>query len=215
MPLLVCSLCLCVSTNQILDATQCGSIGRFINHSCNPNCCVQKWYDTAFIAIGLSNSCLLETWCLFVGSAHTSSVPRVFRFVRSVGKRLRVAIFSSRTIKNGQELSINYSFDRVGGEFMQKCHCGEANCAGFIGCKPTGERGERGQGRQEEEEGQGKEQEGGCSPPVLFSQRSSGLCCVLRTSAPPAVLLTHSQSQLFADMISLPPNCAWRACRVC
>jgi len=29
--------------NMIIDATTCGSSARFVNHSCEPNCKMEKW----------------------------------------------------------------------------------------------------------------------------------------------------------------------------
>jgi hypothetical protein len=32
-----------ISDNEIVDATRFGGLCRFVNHSCNPNCAIQKW----------------------------------------------------------------------------------------------------------------------------------------------------------------------------
>ena len=34
-----------LDNNYIIDAYQYGSLGRFINHSCNPNCYVELYID--------------------------------------------------------------------------------------------------------------------------------------------------------------------------
>ncbi|KAG9007403.1 histone methyltransferase set2 [Tulasnella sp. JGI-2019a] len=80
---------------EFIDATKKGGIGRFANHSCNPNCYVAKWV---------------------------------------VGNRIRMAIFAKRNIIQDEELTFNYNVDRYGND-AQVCHCGEANCVGFIGGK--------------------------------------------------------------------------------
>jgi histone-lysine N-methyltransferase SETD2 len=38
---------------QFIDATKKGDIGRFANHSCNPNCYVSKWFVGKRIRMGI------------------------------------------------------------------------------------------------------------------------------------------------------------------
>lgn len=61
--------------SQFIDATKRGGKGRFLNHSCNPNCFVAKW---------------------------------------TVGRKMRMGIFSKRNIKKDEELTFNYNVDRYG-----------------------------------------------------------------------------------------------------
>ncbi|KAG7087687.1 hypothetical protein E1B28_013634 [Marasmius oreades] len=81
--------------DEFIDATKNGGIGRFANHSCNPNCYVAKW---------------------------------------TLGRTVRMGIFSKRKIRKHEELTFNYNVDRYGHQ-AQTCYCGEANCVGFIGGK--------------------------------------------------------------------------------
>ncbi|GAA5862063.1 hypothetical protein JCM3774_006157 [Rhodotorula dairenensis] len=78
-----------------IDATKKGGKGRFLNHSCNPNCYVAKW---------------------------------------TVGRKMRMGIFTKRDIKKDEELTFNYNVDRYG-HVAQECYCGEPNCVGYIGGK--------------------------------------------------------------------------------
>ncbi|GAA5985084.1 hypothetical protein JCM5350_000836 [Sporobolomyces pararoseus] len=78
-----------------IDATKKGGKGRFLNHSCNPNCQVAKW---------------------------------------TVGKKMRMGIFTKRDILKDEELTFNYNVDRYG-HLAQECFCGEPNCVGYIGGK--------------------------------------------------------------------------------
>ncbi|KAF7553087.1 hypothetical protein G7046_g7193 [Stylonectria norvegica] len=89
-----------LNKSEFVDATKKGNLGRFCNHSCNPNCYVDKWV---------------------------------------VGDKLRMGIFTSRTIQAGEELVFNYNVDRYGAD-PQPCYCGESNCVGFIGGKTQTER---------------------------------------------------------------------------
>ena len=38
---------------QFIDATKKGGIGRFANHSCNPNCYVAKWTVGTRVRMGI------------------------------------------------------------------------------------------------------------------------------------------------------------------
>jgi histone-lysine N-methyltransferase SETD2 len=89
-----------LTKSEFVDATKKGNLGRFCNHSCNPNCYVDKWV---------------------------------------VGEKLRMGIFTARTIRAGEELVFNYNVDRYGAD-PQPCYCGEPNCVGFIGGKTQTER---------------------------------------------------------------------------
>lgn len=89
-----------LTKSEFVDATKKGNLGRFCNHSCNPNCYVDKWV---------------------------------------VGEKLRMGIFTSRTIRAGEELVFNYNVDRYGAD-PQPCYCAEPNCVGFIGGKTQTER---------------------------------------------------------------------------
>ena len=41
-----------LGAGEVIDAGQRGSLGRFINHSCAPNCETQKWQVGAEVSIG-------------------------------------------------------------------------------------------------------------------------------------------------------------------
>ncbi|KAI0222919.1 hypothetical protein L0F63_006224 [Massospora cicadina] len=42
-----------LNANKYIDATTVGSLARFINHSCNPNCVLQKWIVGSHVSIGI------------------------------------------------------------------------------------------------------------------------------------------------------------------
>ncbi|KAL0878201.1 hypothetical protein Bca101_027907 [Brassica carinata] len=39
--------------NEVIDAGSKGNLGRFINHSCEPNCCTEKWMVNGEICVGI------------------------------------------------------------------------------------------------------------------------------------------------------------------
>ncbi|KAI9209813.1 uncharacterized protein BJ171DRAFT_485101 [Polychytrium aggregatum] len=42
-----------LKSDEIIDASQKGNIARFMNHSCNPNCVLQKWVVETQVRIGI------------------------------------------------------------------------------------------------------------------------------------------------------------------
>jgi septum formation inhibitor MinC len=46
----------------------------------------------------------------------------------------RVGIFALKDIKEGEEITFDYQFERKG-QIKQVCYCGESNCRGYLGEK--------------------------------------------------------------------------------
>lgn len=63
-----------------------------------------------------------------------SCSPNVYVDKWVVGKKLRMGLFSKRSIVKGEELTFDYNVDRYGAQ-SQPCYCGEPNCIGFMGGK--------------------------------------------------------------------------------
>jgi len=82
-----------LSSSETIDATLRGNEGRFLNHSCAPNCETQKWM---------------------------------------VRGELRIGIFATRDVAAGEELTIDYKFERFG-ERPSRCYCMAGACCGWIG----------------------------------------------------------------------------------
>jgi hypothetical protein len=85
-----------LTQNLVIDAYRMGSIARFANHSCSPNCEFQKW---------------------------------------TVDGLQRMCMFSSKTIKSGEELTYDYNFQCFNLEAQQPCYCESSKCRGIIGSK--------------------------------------------------------------------------------
>ena len=79
--------------DMLIDATDMGNASRFINHSCDPNCEIQKWT-----------------------TGYTSSV----------------GVFANRDIVEGEELTFDYQFERIGNTTMP-CFCGSSKCRHMLG----------------------------------------------------------------------------------
>lgn len=78
----------------MIDGHRMGGDGRFVNHSCEPNCEMQKW---------------------------------------SVHGLPRMALFASRDIRPGEELTYDYNFALFNPSEGQECRCGSSGCRGVIG----------------------------------------------------------------------------------
>ncbi|KAI5704834.1 hypothetical protein M8J75_009263 [Diaphorina citri] len=78
----------------------------------------------------------------------------------TVDGELRIGFFSRKNIKQGEELTFDYQYQRYGKE-AQKCYCGSKNCRGWIGENPDDDEEEE-EFEEEEEEEEGEDaQEGG------------------------------------------------------
>ncbi|XP_015608577.1 uncharacterized protein LOC107274224 [Cephus cinctus] len=88
--------CLHLDGGLVIDGHRMGGDGRFVNHSCEPNCEMQKW---------------------------------------SVHGLPRMALFASRDIKSGEELTYDYNFALFNPSEGQMCRCGSTACRGVIGGK--------------------------------------------------------------------------------
>ncbi|KAL7299920.1 hypothetical protein TKK_0007242 [Trichogramma kaykai] len=88
--------CLHLDGGLVIDGHRMGGDGRFVNHSCEPNCEMQKW---------------------------------------SVHGLPRMALFASRHIQAGEELTYDYNFALFNPSEGQECRCGSNVCRGVIGGK--------------------------------------------------------------------------------
>ncbi|XP_043479533.1 histone-lysine N-methyltransferase ash1 [Leptopilina heterotoma] len=88
--------CLHLDGGLVIDGHRMGGDGRFVNHSCEPNCEMQKW---------------------------------------SVNGLPRMALFASRNINPGEELTYDYNFALFNPTEGQQCRCGSNGCRGVIGGK--------------------------------------------------------------------------------
>ncbi|KAI6243321.1 Set domain-containing protein [Aphelenchoides fujianensis] len=102
---------------HFVDATQRGNEGRFVNHSCEPNACMQRWlvpsreYD-------LENRASAKT---------------------AVLTTYAIGVFATRKIAAGEEITIDYQLESFGKEDALKCACGSARCRGNLAAaKPVG-----------------------------------------------------------------------------
>lgn len=95
---------------EMLDGGLKGNITRYANHSCDPNCGIQKW--------------------LVCGTDEQRA------------GEFQVALFASRDIAAGEELTYDYGWSAfspktVTGEAGEACHCGAANCSGVMGVRKS------------------------------------------------------------------------------
>ncbi|KAL5291748.1 ASH1L family protein [Megaselia abdita] len=88
--------CLHLDGGLVIDGHRMGSDCRFVNHSCQPNCEMQKW---------------------------------------SVNGLSRMALFASRVIQPGEELTYDYNFSLFNPAEGQPCRCETPLCRGVIGGK--------------------------------------------------------------------------------
>ncbi|BFF94646.1 probable histone-lysine N-methyltransferase [Drosophila madeirensis] len=67
----------------------------------------------------------------------------------SVNGEVRIGLFSVKCIMPGEEITFNYRYQQYG-NIAQRCHCGAANCRGWIGLEPRSDEGKESEKREKE-----------------------------------------------------------------
>lgn len=124
--------------NTIIDATRYGNAGRFINHSCAPNCVAWKillpcWNEGTGSGKGnatrSSYSTTHTTTTTF--DASNDSIPTDRCSVMK--SRPAVVIFAASDIEAGEELCYDYAFTPDNDPSKRlKCYCGAKECRGWM-----------------------------------------------------------------------------------
>ncbi|KAJ6863277.1 hypothetical protein NC652_039973 [Populus alba x Populus x berolinensis] len=119
-----------------IDATFKGNSSRFLNHSCKPNCILEKWLVLLICCFSVM---ILATSLLF-SHTHTLVTCAILPLdlvysvsMKDVEGETRVGVFAAGSIRVGEPLTYDYRFVRFGPEV--KCYCGAPNCQGYLGTK--------------------------------------------------------------------------------
>lgn len=100
-----------VDSDTIVDATKCGNLARFINHSCD----VRK--NRTYICSIRRNFCL-------------SLQPNCYAKIIPVESQKKIVIYSKRDIRLGEEITYDYKFPLE--EQKIPCRCGSPACRGSL-----------------------------------------------------------------------------------
>lgn len=95
-----------------IDPTRKGNIGRYMNHSCEPNC------DSVVVRV----------------STLVPKVGKLILFVRFGFTKYSMfaALFTNRDIEANTELTFSYGDVIVGTESKRPCLCGSSKCKGYL-----------------------------------------------------------------------------------
>lgn len=86
-----------VNRDMVIDATYKGNKSRFMNHSCQPNTEMQKWFSTSPL-IKLPSTCKINFLLAMISH------------FRRVDGETRIGIFAIRNIKIGEPLTYDYQY---------------------------------------------------------------------------------------------------------
>ncbi|KAK3013073.1 hypothetical protein RJ639_009912 [Escallonia herrerae] len=129
--------------SEVIDACAKGNLGRFINHSCEPNCRTEKWMVNGEVCIGLFAMRDIKK----VDSLRTSRsgyfVEKVVLCLSAQSELMVLYLCLGRNcillpidMDSGEELTFDYNYVRVFGAAAKKCVCGSSQCRGYIGGDP-------------------------------------------------------------------------------
>ncbi|KAI6240275.1 hypothetical protein M3Y99_00485400 [Aphelenchoides fujianensis] len=102
--------------HHFIDATHRGNDGRFVNHSCEPNACMQCW----------------------LVPSREYDVENGMQAKTEVFTTLAIGVFATRKIAAGDEITIDYQMESFGKEDSWKCACGSARCRGNLAVAKPG-----------------------------------------------------------------------------
>ncbi|CAL5333188.1 unnamed protein product [Camellia sinensis] len=136
----------------VIDACAKGNLGRFINHSCDPNCrtekkgrkCMRRNYNYNKVTVKSTlqseqdNDRELEMQQQFeaVVNPHALHQTLLCSLRWMVNGEVCIGLFALKDIKKGEEVTFDYNFVRVFGAAAKKCVCGSSQCRGYIGGDP-------------------------------------------------------------------------------
>ncbi|KAK3016038.1 hypothetical protein RJ639_005298 [Escallonia herrerae] len=129
--------------SEVIDACAKGNLGRFINHSCEPNCRTEKWMVNGEVCIGLFAMRDIKK----VDSLRTSRsgyfVEKLVLCLSAQSELMVLYLCLGRNcillpidMDSGEELTFDYNYVRVFGAAAKKCVCGSSQCRGYIGGDP-------------------------------------------------------------------------------
>lgn len=98
---------------------------RFLNHSCEPNCEFDWWFDETWDQDELENGNLETVFASSANSAAGSVQSEI-----QTGRR-RAYLITLREIEPGEELTIDYNWTA---DAAIQCFCGAPTCRGWVVC---------------------------------------------------------------------------------
>jgi len=110
---------LTLDRDMVIDAREKGNVGRFINHSCEPNAITQKWTVNGQLRIAIV--ALVRTPRVRVGGCDVRADEPANGVARAG------ALPAQRDIKAGEEITFDYCFEPLRAR-RQPCYCGSASC---------------------------------------------------------------------------------------
>jgi hypothetical protein len=123
---------------EVVDATAKGGVARFANHSCEPNCSVEKWS-----AGGRACMALVARRAVAAGArrreaaagppARPGSALQRQHWGEIPPQRALTCCHPPHPTRPGEELTYDYKLQWGGAGRLVHCHCGAASCQGQLG----------------------------------------------------------------------------------
>lgn len=121
-----------VDQDTIIDATKCGNLARFINHSCNVSKSWQCWgWRKSFSIIeSLRQKQLSNVITMFAFVDMFALQPNCYAKIITVESQKKIVIYSRQPISINEEITYDYKFPIE--ETKIPCLCGADGCRGSL-----------------------------------------------------------------------------------